>query len=379
MADSFAHPGEKGRRRDLNKHWYEPVMCAAARRGEACAAGDGCRFAHNVFEVRARGQGGREGLPERRGRRRMQKWGGGQRGEGADPPVRPPLNGPPLTTTACCLPCASLPTTNPSPQSQMHLHPLRYRTSMCTDGSACRRAICFFAHNIEELRRPTDSGAAAAGVAGGSAPLPQVPGAGAGAGAGGSAAALLSQHGSAAAALAADVGGSGADSLTLASPTQWPQWAVLPAGSPPALAAGPAAAAAALLQLSPEGGAPPPLPPLPPPPLHHHQQQLLLWQAAAPQLLATSAPAALQRPAARYVLCAPPLPPPGDAAVPPFPVAAPALVVPLASPPPPPQQQQQDEQQQQQQQLIMQQQQQILLLQRQQELLWQAMFMNPPN
>ena len=46
----FAHPGEKGRRRDLSKQWYEPAMCAAARRGEACPAGDSCGRAHNVFE-----------------------------------------------------------------------------------------------------------------------------------------------------------------------------------------------------------------------------------------------------------------------------------------------------------------------------------------
>jgi hypothetical protein len=34
------------------------------------------------------------------------------------------------------------------------LHPTRYRTQLCNDGPACRRAICFFAHSLAQLRAP---------------------------------------------------------------------------------------------------------------------------------------------------------------------------------------------------------------------------------
>ncbi|GBF91455.1 hypothetical protein Rsub_04195 [Raphidocelis subcapitata] len=47
---AFAHPGEKGRRRPLDRVPYEPRMCAFARRGEECPAGDKCLQAHNIFE-----------------------------------------------------------------------------------------------------------------------------------------------------------------------------------------------------------------------------------------------------------------------------------------------------------------------------------------
>ena len=35
------------------------------------------------------------------------------------------------------------------------LHPLRYRTMPCKDGTACTRRVCFFAHTSAELRLPT--------------------------------------------------------------------------------------------------------------------------------------------------------------------------------------------------------------------------------
>ncbi|WIA33878.1 hypothetical protein OEZ86_006978 [Tetradesmus obliquus] len=38
---------------------------------------------------------------------------------------------------------------------ETHLHPEMYRTTMCTAGSRCRRRLCFFAHNPQELRQPT--------------------------------------------------------------------------------------------------------------------------------------------------------------------------------------------------------------------------------
>lgn len=34
------------------------------------------------------------------------------------------------------------------------LHPSRYRTQLCTDGEACARRVCFFAHRECELRKP---------------------------------------------------------------------------------------------------------------------------------------------------------------------------------------------------------------------------------
>ena len=47
------------------------------------------------------------------------------------------------------------------------LHPSRYRTQLCSFGTACRRPVCFFAHTVQELRVPTTCGPApaAAGAA----------------------------------------------------------------------------------------------------------------------------------------------------------------------------------------------------------------------
>jgi hypothetical protein len=36
------------------------------------------------------------------------------------------------------------------------LHPTRYRTQLCNDGTACLRKICFFAHTVAELRSNAD-------------------------------------------------------------------------------------------------------------------------------------------------------------------------------------------------------------------------------
>uniref|UniRef100_A0A061S1L3 Cys3his zinc finger protein atcth n=1 Tax=Tetraselmis sp. GSL018 TaxID=582737 RepID=A0A061S1L3_9CHLO len=36
------------------------------------------------------------------------------------------------------------------------LHPSRYRTQMCTDGTDCKRRVCFFAHSESEIRTPAD-------------------------------------------------------------------------------------------------------------------------------------------------------------------------------------------------------------------------------
>ncbi|KAI8467983.1 MAG: hypothetical protein J3K34DRAFT_369935 [Monoraphidium minutum] len=36
------------------------------------------------------------------------------------------------------------------------LHPSRYRTQMCTDGPQCKRRVCFFAHSLDELRKPEE-------------------------------------------------------------------------------------------------------------------------------------------------------------------------------------------------------------------------------
>ncbi|KAI7989260.1 Zinc finger CCCH domain-containing protein 20 [Camellia lanceoleosa] len=79
----FAHPGEKARRRDPRKYHYSGTACPEFRKG-SCKKGDGCEFAHGVFEC----------------------W----------------------------------------------LHPARYRTQPCKDGSNCRRRVCFFAHSPDQLR-----------------------------------------------------------------------------------------------------------------------------------------------------------------------------------------------------------------------------------
>lgn len=42
------------------------------------------------------------------------------------------------------------------------LHPARYRTQPCKDGTACRRRVCFFAHTQEQLRVVLPGGARAA-------------------------------------------------------------------------------------------------------------------------------------------------------------------------------------------------------------------------
>ena len=37
------------------------------------------------------------------------------------------------------------------------LHPSRYRTKLCNDGLNCSRRVCFFAHNLLELRPGADN------------------------------------------------------------------------------------------------------------------------------------------------------------------------------------------------------------------------------
>ncbi|GBF98258.1 hypothetical protein Rsub_10921 [Raphidocelis subcapitata] len=113
----FAHSGEKAARRDPRTHTHMAVICPDIRRSGRCPRGEGCSYAHSVFEL--------------------------------------------------------------------HLHPSRYRTQLCTMGGNCTRPVCFFAHNQEELRPapPAPEGevagmaaaaaaAAAARRASGSPPLP---------------------------------------------------------------------------------------------------------------------------------------------------------------------------------------------------------------
>ncbi|OIT22277.1 PREDICTED: zinc finger CCCH domain-containing protein 20-like [Nicotiana attenuata] len=45
----YAHPGEKARRRDPRKYNYSGTACPEFRKGN-CRKGDGCEFAHGVFE-----------------------------------------------------------------------------------------------------------------------------------------------------------------------------------------------------------------------------------------------------------------------------------------------------------------------------------------
>lgn len=53
---------------------------------------------------------------------------------------------------------------------ELHLHPNRYRTQLCTMGSACRRAVCFFAHTLDELRSSPDAAADGSAAAAATAP-----------------------------------------------------------------------------------------------------------------------------------------------------------------------------------------------------------------
>ncbi|WIA22472.1 hypothetical protein OEZ85_004768 [Tetradesmus obliquus] len=56
------------------------------------------------------------------------------------------------------------------------LHPKRFRTLMCQQGMHCRRALCFFAHNMQELRRVEEpEGAEAAAAAASEAPAAATP------------------------------------------------------------------------------------------------------------------------------------------------------------------------------------------------------------
>lgn len=38
------------------------------------------------------------------------------------------------------------------------LHPSKYRTQLCTEGKACQRDLCFFAHSLDQLRDPSEQG-----------------------------------------------------------------------------------------------------------------------------------------------------------------------------------------------------------------------------
>jgi hypothetical protein len=37
---------------------------------------------------------------------------------------------------------------------EMWLHPMMFKTAVCREGSMCDRYLCFFAHNVNELRLP---------------------------------------------------------------------------------------------------------------------------------------------------------------------------------------------------------------------------------
>lgn len=48
---------------------------------------------------------------------------------------------------------------------ELHLHPARFRTQLCTMGASCRRPVCFFAHTLAELRAVEEQAPAAATTA----------------------------------------------------------------------------------------------------------------------------------------------------------------------------------------------------------------------
>lgn len=47
----FVHPGEKVKRRPLDKYTYSSHMCPAVQLGKDCELGDACPNSHNVFEA----------------------------------------------------------------------------------------------------------------------------------------------------------------------------------------------------------------------------------------------------------------------------------------------------------------------------------------
>ncbi|KAG6471301.1 zinc finger CCCH domain-containing protein 2-like [Zingiber officinale] len=47
----YAHPGEKARRRDPRRFHYSGTPCSDFRQGGGCRRGEGCEYAHGVFET----------------------------------------------------------------------------------------------------------------------------------------------------------------------------------------------------------------------------------------------------------------------------------------------------------------------------------------
>jgi hypothetical protein len=66
--------------------------------------------------------------------------------------VYSPLPCPDMRRPGMCPRDVSCPLSHSTTESW--LHPLRYRTMKCHLGADCRRSLCFFAHDEEELRRP---------------------------------------------------------------------------------------------------------------------------------------------------------------------------------------------------------------------------------
>ncbi|EFN52401.1 hypothetical protein CHLNCDRAFT_138869 [Chlorella variabilis] len=94
----YAHPHEKARRRDPRRYTYTGIACPSMRQDGSCTLADNCPYSHNVFEY----------------------W------------------------------------LHPTRHARRHAAPRQalYRTQLCNDGTTCTRKLCFFAHNLDELRTP---------------------------------------------------------------------------------------------------------------------------------------------------------------------------------------------------------------------------------
>ncbi|KAF8068210.1 zinc finger CCCH domain-containing protein 56 [Scenedesmus sp. PABB004] len=121
----YYHPNEKARRRSLLDVEYTAVLCPSMLHSGTCEQGEACRMAHNVFEFYLSPQvHGTARAAARRRREPPRSSAGAAAGRRRPVPAAAPRPG------------------------------QKFRTKMCSDGDACKRAVCFFAHSLEELRTP---------------------------------------------------------------------------------------------------------------------------------------------------------------------------------------------------------------------------------
>ena len=144
----FAHPQEKARRRDPRVQNYTGIACPSMKKASREGACLPVGWLGLLVAALQGSQGGVAGA-----------WGtaGGVAGPSRLPPraapvcvpARRPTQPPP---TLCPFPpqegCCAFGDHCPYAHNvfEYWLHPTRYRTQLCNDGSNCKRKICFFAH-----------------------------------------------------------------------------------------------------------------------------------------------------------------------------------------------------------------------------------------